>query len=159
MMILDKTLYGPAYIESLIAQNPGLVTSKTYGRKTLPLEIWHTIFDIITNDPSLHDFALLRANYIEGGNMMGQTLACNKINRWTSLGMLRNEDEVEDANKYLARTDLTCRDLPFPFHLNDVSQPWEIPLESSFSTLRLVFTTSSSTSKVVGVIFASTSVL
>ncbi|KAJ4118891.1 hypothetical protein NW768_010630 [Fusarium equiseti] len=130
MIILDKTLYGPAYIESLVAQNPGLVTSKTNGRKTrktLPLEIWHMILEIITNDPGSHDFALLRANHIELGDSMGQTLACNKINRWKSLGTLRNEYEVEEANGYLARPDLAFRYLPNPFHLGDVSRTWEIP--------------------------------
>ncbi|KAI1061081.1 hypothetical protein LB507_009995 [Fusarium sp. FIESC RH6] len=128
MMILDKTLYGPAYIESLIAQNPGFVTSKTSGRKTFPLEIWHMILDFITNDAGSHDFALLRASHIEVGDATAQTLACNKINRWNSLGTLKNEDEVEKANKYLARPDWVFHDLPNPFYLHDdVSHHWEIP--------------------------------
>ena len=127
MMILDKTLYGPAYVENLVARNPGLVTSKTYGRKTLPLEVWYMILDIITNDPSLHDFAFVRANCIEMGGKRGQTLVCNRVNQWASLGALRNENEVEEVNMYLARPDLNFRLLPNPFRLDGGSQPWEIP--------------------------------
>ncbi|RBR20932.1 uncharacterized protein FIESC28_05084 [Fusarium coffeatum] len=127
MMILDKTLYGPAYVESLVARDPGLVTSKTSVRKTLPLEIWYIILDIITDDPSLHDFAIVRANCIEIGGKRGRVLVCNRVNQWASLGALRDEHEVEEANKYLARPDLTFRLLPNPFHLDGASQPWEIP--------------------------------
>jgi hypothetical protein len=127
MMILDKTLYGPAYIESLVTRNPGLVTSKSYGRKTFPLEIWHMILNIITNDPVSHDFALLRANYIEVGGKMDKTLACNKINRWNLLGMLRSNYAIGNANMYLARPDLAFHVLPNPFRLDDASQPWKIP--------------------------------
>ena len=126
-MILDKTLYGPAYVESLVARNPGLVTSKTCGRKTLPLEIWHMILDTITNDPSLHHFASLRADCINMRRKKGQTLVCNRVNQWASFGALRNEYEVEEANKYLARPDLTLSLLPSPFRLDGASQPCEIP--------------------------------
>ncbi|CAG7559763.1 unnamed protein product [Fusarium equiseti] len=127
MMILDKTLYGPAYVESLVARNPGLVTSKTCNRKTLPLEVWYMILDTITNDQSQHDFAFVRANSIEMGGKRGRALVCDRVNRWASLGALRNEHEAEEVNMYLARPDLTFRLLPNPFRFDGASQPWEIP--------------------------------
>ncbi|KAG8672866.1 hypothetical protein FPOAC1_006161 [Fusarium poae] len=144
IMILNKTLRGPAYVESLVSHSPTLITSDTQGRKILPLEIWYLILDFITNDPDPHDYNLVRPINLKVDGKWNRTLVCVKVERWLSLSQLEGDTEVDVAQKYIARPDLVFDNLPCPFlEFGAPSTRWEIParvLSSRYKTVHVAVT-------------------
>jgi hypothetical protein len=139
VMILNKTLHGPAYVESLVSQCPGVITTNTQGRKTLPPELWYMILDFIVNDPDPHDFALLQPVHLETIGRRNKTLICAKFERWRSMGLLNNEAQVVAASKYLARPDLRFDGLDRPFLSVQVpNSRWKIPARVLSSKIKAV---------------------
>ncbi|KAL4731624.1 hypothetical protein ACLX1H_000600 [Fusarium chlamydosporum] len=137
LILLDKTLRGPAYVESLVSQCPTLISTNIAGRKTLPLEVWYIILDFVTNDPDPHAFALIRAQYLQTDCINNKTLVCTKINQWRSFGSLQSRRSIVAANKYLARPDLVFDDLDSPFgDIQESSRAWEIPTRIFSSTIK-----------------------
>ncbi|GKU07453.1 hypothetical protein FLAG1_10387 [Fusarium langsethiae] len=116
MIIINETVLGPAYVESLVSQSPVLITSKTKGQKTFPLELWCMILDLIANDPDPHRYALVRLIDLKVDDRRNKRLVYVKVKRWLTMGSLQYETEAIAAHGYLARPDLTFEDLPFPFH-------------------------------------------
>ncbi|KAL6916411.1 hypothetical protein FSST1_007906 [Fusarium sambucinum] len=143
IIILNKTLRGPAYVESLVSQSPTLITSSARGR-TLPLELWYIILDSIANDPDPHDYALVRPIDLKVDGRRNKTLMCVKLQRWLSMDQLQDEAKVFAANKYLARPDLRFSDILYPFlKFSEPSTRWEIParvLSSKYKTVHVAIT-------------------
>ncbi|KAG8349795.1 hypothetical protein FVEN_g12026 [Fusarium venenatum] len=144
MMILNKTLRGPAYVESLVSQSPTLITSNTRGRRTLPLELCYMILDSIANDPDPHDYALVRPIALNVDGRRNKKLMCVKLQRWLSMDQLQVEAEVFATNKYLARPDLRFNDVHYPFlRFSKPSTRWEIRarvLSSGYKTVHVAIT-------------------
>ncbi|KAH7154064.1 hypothetical protein DER46DRAFT_627991 [Fusarium sp. MPI-SDFR-AT-0072] len=58
LMIINKTLLGPAYVESVVSHSPGRIASQ--GGKRLPLELWDMIIDFAKRYPEDHRFSLVQ---------------------------------------------------------------------------------------------------
>ncbi|EWG48977.1 hypothetical protein FVEG_08611 [Fusarium verticillioides 7600] len=120
LMLFNKTLLGPAYIESIVSSSPTLITSQ--GGKTLPLEVWYMIIDFSNLCPENHRYSLVRPKLLQT-SAGGDKLVCERYKRWSPFGNIKEIRELEMYRFYLAHPDRlynpaldsTC---PNPFSLS-----------------------------------------
>ncbi|RBR15184.1 hypothetical protein FVER53590_08611 [Fusarium verticillioides] len=79
VMIFNRTLLGPAYIECIVSSSPALVTSQ--GGKALPLEVWDMIIDFSNRCPENHRYSLVRPKRLQT-SARGDELVCDMYKRW-----------------------------------------------------------------------------
>ncbi|KAG5791168.1 hypothetical protein H9Q69_009779 [Fusarium xylarioides] len=103
VMIFNRTLLGPAYIESIVSSSPALVTSQ--GGKALPLEVWDMIIDFSNRCPENHRYSLVRPKLLKT-SAGGDELACYRYKRWWSpFGNTYSLKGIEMLRFYLAHPD------------------------------------------------------
>ncbi|KAF9768874.1 hypothetical protein IL306_013768 [Fusarium sp. DS 682] len=116
LMLLNMTVSGPAFIESVVARSPALITSKSKGGKVLPLELWDIILEFAISDPKDHKYTLVRPGSLQQASVggEGEELICSKYKRWSAFGMIQDYEELSAYAVYLAHPDSTQR-RPNPF--------------------------------------------
>lgn len=102
LMILNKTLLGPAYVESVVSCSPALIASQ--GGKRLPLEVWDMIIDFSSRCPENHRFSLVRPKLLQNG-ARGDELVCERYQRWSSFGIIQKHEHIEMYRFFLAHPD------------------------------------------------------
>ncbi|KAF5629620.1 uncharacterized protein FTJAE_8501 [Fusarium tjaetaba] len=102
LMLFNKTLLGPAYIESIVSSSPTLITSQ--GGKTLPLEVWYMIIDFSKRCPESHRYSLIRPKLLQA-SAGGDELVCERYKRWSPFGNIKEIRELEMYRFYLAHPD------------------------------------------------------
>lgn len=128
MMLLDKTFFGPAFVDSLVSRSPTFIKSK--GGKELPLELWISILDFAVADGSEpHDYALVRPCTLGRRQDGGKLLCFQRFKRWTSFGTIQNSSGVEDYHLSLALPDRNFNRLHKPFMNRDYGQSTQVPTE------------------------------
>ncbi|KAH7233528.1 hypothetical protein BKA59DRAFT_517960 [Fusarium tricinctum] len=128
MMLLDKTLFGPAFVDSLVSRSPTFIKSK--GGKELPLELWISILDFaVANGPEPHDYAFVRPFTLGRRQDDGKLLFFQRFKRWTSFGTIQDIHGVEDYHLSLALPDRNFNRLHTPFMNREYGHPIGIPTE------------------------------
>ncbi|KAM0192711.1 hypothetical protein ACHAPA_005812 [Fusarium lateritium] len=128
LLLFNKTLFGPAYVDSLVSHSPTLIKSK--GGKELPLELWLSILAFaVAEGPEAHDYALVRPFKLETRKDGGKVMTCQKFKRWTSFGTIEDAIGVEDYNLYLAHPDKDFHSHRNPFRNREYGHPISIPTE------------------------------
>ncbi|PNP80991.1 hypothetical protein FNYG_05458 [Fusarium nygamai] len=131
LMLFNRTLLGPAYIESLVSSSPALVTSQ--GGKALPLEVWDMIIDFSNRCPENHRYSLVRPKLLQT-SAGGDELVCERYKRWSPFGNIKEIAEIEMYRFYLAHPDRlynpaldsTCPN-PFSFPFPSFGSPCAFP--------------------------------
>ncbi|KAF4420131.1 hypothetical protein FACUT_11296 [Fusarium acutatum] len=131
LMLLNRTLLGPAYIESIVSYSPALITSQ--GGKRLPLEVWGMIIDFSSRCPENHRYSLVRPKLLQT-SAGGDELVCERYKRWLPFGNIKQLEEIEMYRFYLAHPDkLHHPDLdsscpnPFYFPIPSFGSPCAFP--------------------------------
>ncbi|KAM0244524.1 hypothetical protein ACHAP5_006205 [Fusarium lateritium] len=128
LLLFNKSLFGPAYVDSLVFRSPTLIKSK--GGKGLPLELWLSILAFaVAEGPEAHDYALVRPFKLETRKDGGKVLTSQKFKRWTSFGTIPDAIGVEDYNLYLAHPDKDLHSHRNPFRNREYGHPVSIPTE------------------------------
>lgn len=102
LMLLNRTLLGPAYVESVVSCSPALIASQ--GGKRLPLEIWDMIIDFSRRYPENHRFSLVRPKLLQK-SVQGDKLVCERYQRWSPFGIIQKVEDIEMYRFFLAHPD------------------------------------------------------
>ncbi|KAF5662708.1 hypothetical protein FHETE_7814 [Fusarium heterosporum] len=130
LLLLNKTLFGPAFVDSIVRRSSAHITSK--GGNGLPLELWCSILQFSQSSDS-NDYALVRPQIIARGTDGGKELICQKFKRWTSFGTIKTLEGIENCNLLLAHPDKHRVGLHNPFnspHSREYGRPVSIPVEA-----------------------------
>ncbi|KAF5643838.1 hypothetical protein F52700_2710 [Fusarium sp. NRRL 52700] len=102
LMLFDRTLLGPAYVESIVSYSPALIASP--GGKRLPLEVWYKIIDFSNRYPESHRYSLVRPGFLQTSER-GDELVCERYQRWLPFGNIKQLNEIDMYEFYLAHPD------------------------------------------------------
>jgi hypothetical protein len=134
LLLLNKTLFGPAFVDSIVSRSPTLIKSK--GGKELPLELWISILAFaVAENSEPQDYALVRPFILETREDGGKDLICQRFKRWTAFGTIQTSSEVEDYHVFLAHPDRNLGSYHNPFRNRDYGNPIRIPTELLDSTI------------------------
>ncbi|SPJ87832.1 uncharacterized protein FTOL_12301 [Fusarium torulosum] len=134
LLLLNKTLFGPAFVDSIVSRSPTLIKSK--GGKELPLELWISILAFaVAENSEPHDYALVRPFTFERREDGGKELICQRFKRWTAFGTIQTSSGVEDYHVFLAHPDKNLDSYRNPFRNRDYGNPIRIPTELLNSTI------------------------
>ncbi|EXK83175.1 hypothetical protein FOQG_12528 [Fusarium oxysporum f. sp. raphani 54005] len=128
LMLLDKTLLGPAYVESVVSRSPALIASQ--AGKRLPLELWDMIINFAKRYTKDHRFFLVQPIRLQT-SVRGDELVCCKFQRWSPFGNIRKSEEIEIYRFYLAHPDKLSR----PGMNSSCPNPFGDPLTREFGSL------------------------
>ncbi|KAF5973957.1 hypothetical protein FBULB1_8026 [Fusarium bulbicola] len=128
LMLLNRTLLGPAYVESIVSYSPAVIASQ--GGIRLPLEIWYMIIDFSKCSPENYRYSLVRPMT----STRGDELVCKRYQRWSPFGNIKQHEEIEMYHFYLAHPeklhhpvlDSSCPN-PFYFRSPSFGSPCAFP--------------------------------
>ncbi|KAF4956989.1 hypothetical protein FGADI_3401 [Fusarium gaditjirri] len=131
VMIFNRTLLGPAYIETLVSCSPRLITSK--GGKRLPLEVWYMIIDFANRYPENHQYFLVLPKLLQT-NAGGDELVCERFKRWLPFCDIKTLKGFEMFQFFLAHPDESDNPNLDPKRLRFFYHPYPSAIFSPFSS-------------------------
>ncbi|KAH7237038.1 uncharacterized protein BKA55DRAFT_543674 [Fusarium redolens] len=127
LMLFDRTLFGPAYVEGVVSRSPELIASQR--GKRLPLELWNMIIDFANRCPEDHWYSLIRPKLLQT-SVRGDELVCSKYQRWSLFGNIQQFNEIELYRFYLSHPD----QLSHPGMDSSCPNPFGDPLTREFGS-------------------------